>query len=410
MVKQHNHHNSTLSLTARRLKSRWQRLHGYRFGTVLCAGVTGTTFGVNLALTIWASKNFGVSGGVGTIQSGNCQQTKTLSIWLHLVINVLSTALLSASNYCMQCLSSPTRQDIDKAHAQNKWLDIGVPSVRNLRRISWKRIILWWLLAISSLPLHLMYNSVVFDTLSAFDEYNVYVVSKDFLSGAPYTLDPYTRDELPSRLDSLRESNSNNTLKRITLDRKRCILTYGNGFLSKYGDVLAVSTTRNATNSLLDSYRERPFQGYLDGKRSWLCSSNDHILFSCNIEDLANNAQDWIVSGYPIDHCISQEVDEKCALHFSLPIMLVVIICNLIKTTCMILMVLKEGSQPLVTVGDAIASFLVEPDPATKNLCLADKYFFREESWQARRLMWTPERHRWFEAASGVRWLVCNVL
>lgn len=423
----HNAENTSLSRKMRRASSRWQRMQGYRVGVSLAIGTTGIVFAINLALTIWASKTFGVSGGFGTIQRGNCDQTKKLSLWLHFAINVLSTALLGASNYCMQCLSSPTRQDIDKAHAQNIWLDIGIPSVRNLRRIEWKKIILWWLLGISSLPLHLMYNSAVFDTLST-HQYNAYVVTKDFLSGAPYniSIEGEAPADAKTRLDKLRDSispNSDNPLER--LDPKNCILTYG-GLYPKNKDVLLVSNTINATNSFL-----------LGQKNSWgstwlFCGFRQEFYqLTCNVKDAANHAEDWSVSSdlsvhsywhvvspyvvsnlqkYPIDYCLSQTTAEKCALQFSLPIMLIVIICNLIKITCMILIMLMKGPQPLVTVGDAIASFLVEPDPATKNKCLADKYFFRRNDWQARKMTWKFERRWWFHAASKTRWLACNIL
>lgn len=74
---------------------------------------------------------------------------------LHLLINALSTILLNSSNYCMQCFSAPTRKELDKAHSKGKWLDTGVMSTRNLRHIATKRVVLWWLLGVSSLPLHL---------------------------------------------------------------------------------------------------------------------------------------------------------------------------------------------------------------------------------------------------------------
>lgn len=91
----------------------------------------------------------------------DCSLMKKMSMWLHLAINVLSTVLLSASNYCMQCLSSRTREEVDRAHANGMWLDIGVPSVRNLQHISWRRAITWWLLGLSSVPLHLLLVSHV---------------------------------------------------------------------------------------------------------------------------------------------------------------------------------------------------------------------------------------------------------
>jgi len=78
------------------------------------------------------------------------------------MIIILSTVLFPTSNYTMQCLSSPSRDEMKYTHAERRWLDIGVPRVRNL---PWPRIILWRILAISTIPLHLLWNSAVFSTL-----------------------------------------------------------------------------------------------------------------------------------------------------------------------------------------------------------------------------------------------------
>lgn len=56
----------------------------------------------------------------------------------------------------MQRLSAPTRQEVDRAHRAGRWLDIGAPSVKNLWSIGKTRLLIWILLAISSLPLHLL--------------------------------------------------------------------------------------------------------------------------------------------------------------------------------------------------------------------------------------------------------------
>ncbi|KAF1945579.1 hypothetical protein EJ02DRAFT_338180, partial [Clathrospora elynae] len=55
---------------------------------------------------------------------------------LHLIINVFSTMVLAASNYTMQILHSPTREEIDSAHSRGQWLNIGLLSIRNLPYIS----------------------------------------------------------------------------------------------------------------------------------------------------------------------------------------------------------------------------------------------------------------------------------
>ena len=139
-----------------RKKARRFAFNGWYVGVIVCTSTTALVLVINIGLTVWASAKNGLSNGLATIQDGSCQQTKHLSLWLHLAINTLSTALLAASNYCMQCLSSPTRKEVDQAHSHYTWLDIGVPSVRNLRRIARKRVILWWLLAFSGIPLHLL--------------------------------------------------------------------------------------------------------------------------------------------------------------------------------------------------------------------------------------------------------------
>ena len=82
----------------------------------------------------------------------------------------------------MQCLAAPTREELDRAHGRHSWLDIGVNSVRNLWRINTVRALLWLVLAVSSLPFHLLYNSVIFKVLAT-NEYGAVVVNPQFLNG-----------------------------------------------------------------------------------------------------------------------------------------------------------------------------------------------------------------------------------
>jgi hypothetical protein len=63
---------------------------------------------------------------------------------------------MGASNFSMQLLAAPTRGKVDKAHSRSVWLDIGVPSLRNITYISGRRRLVWWILGLSSLPLHFL--------------------------------------------------------------------------------------------------------------------------------------------------------------------------------------------------------------------------------------------------------------
>ena len=98
-----------------------------------------------------------MEGGIGTLYKGSCDKSKVIALWLHLGINAISTLLLSGSNYTQQCLTTPTRTEVDAAHARRRWMDIGVPSIRNLLRIEWERAFLWIAIGFTSIPLHLLY-------------------------------------------------------------------------------------------------------------------------------------------------------------------------------------------------------------------------------------------------------------
>ena len=132
---------------------------GWHTGVLACTTSVGIVLLINVSLTIYAATNpkYKLERGIGTLYEGSCDKSRRIGLWLHLGINILSTLLLSGSNYAQQCLASPTRSEIDAAHAGRRWMDIGVPSIRNLFRIKPERMILWIAIGITSIPLHLLY-------------------------------------------------------------------------------------------------------------------------------------------------------------------------------------------------------------------------------------------------------------
>lgn len=126
---------------------------GVRTGLLLVALILV----INATVTLWASIAFPISSGIGVIYEGTCAQVQRTGFGLHLLINVIGTLLLGASNFCMQCLTSPTRREIDRHHRIKSWLEVGILSVRNLRAIDRSRLWLWFFLAASSFPIHLMW-------------------------------------------------------------------------------------------------------------------------------------------------------------------------------------------------------------------------------------------------------------
>lgn len=147
---------SDMSSLPRSEHSRRGGLDSWRSSLYACSLAAVAVFMINVAFAIAVATKSGFVDGRGVLGEGDCSKTRAANVGIHLVINVLSTVLLASSNYTMQILSAPTRKDIDAAHAEHKWMDVGVPSLRNLKRISRKRAVLWVILACSSMPFHLL--------------------------------------------------------------------------------------------------------------------------------------------------------------------------------------------------------------------------------------------------------------
>ena len=111
--------------------------------------------------------------------------------------------------------------------------------------------------------------------------------------------------------------------------------------------------------------------------------------------------------------CKSEITDEKCKVQFSLGIMIIVICCNFVKACCMITAVVRSREPTLVTLGDAIDSFLRVPDSTTKGMCFADRQYIARE-WKfgrrARPTKWEKNgAQRWWTSAGGGRWVTCYI-
>lgn len=132
------------------------RFSGWRGGLLAAIGICSLVLLLNILLAVLAAIVWKPEDGISTAFTGSCRTAARWTTSLHLLINLFSSALLGASNYSMQRLVAPTRKEIDHAHAKKRWLDIGMPSIRNVAYINRWRALLWILLALSSVPLHFM--------------------------------------------------------------------------------------------------------------------------------------------------------------------------------------------------------------------------------------------------------------
>ncbi|PUU77986.1 hypothetical protein B9Z19DRAFT_1127466 [Tuber borchii] len=408
---------------------------GWHTGVLACATCVVVVLFINVGFTIYATTNpeHKVEGSIGTLYEGSCDQSKKIGLWLHLVINAHSTLLLSGSNYTQQCLAAPTRSEIDPAHAKRWWMDIGVQNVRNLFLIKPERMLLWMAIGLTSIPLHLLYNSAVLTSLGV-NSFVVTVVTSDHFEPGAYSnltgVIPYWGES--RNVSSALESYNASTSTYKDLNPSECIKLYNTDYVSSYRNLFLItqhSSNSTHNNTLLDMIY---VIGYGTSSNSWLCSycRADDIHFyqvprePCNPSQLISN----VTSGLPwsirlttgeeveIGGCKSERAAEKCKVLFSLKIMIIVICCNFVKACCMVIAVIRSREPTLVTLGDAVDYFLRVPDPTTMGICFADRQFIESEwrhGWRTEPRQWKQRRETIDE--STVRFprfqeILCNFL
>lgn len=120
--------------------------------------------------------------------TGTCGATgaSALNAALHILVNILSTAMLASSNMFIQVLNAPSREDVDKCHARGSWLEIGVLSSRNIFRLSRFKTIAWLGFFSSSIRIHLLFNSTIFQFSYNFSRHDLAIVAEPFLDGGKY--------------------------------------------------------------------------------------------------------------------------------------------------------------------------------------------------------------------------------
>lgn len=225
-----------------------------------------------------------LTGESEAIFEGKCSRARSIDLGLHAGINVFAMFFIAGGNYVAQVLASPTRTEVASAHGKQRWMDIGIPSIRNLMGISKGRGLLCAHVVLTAVGIQVM------------------------------LVNPF-----------------------LTQD---AILTFS---ASTPSSSLPETTTQTPAHSLS--------MGRLSVPSPFLTSFSS-----------------------------SSSPSPSPALH---------------------------PPTPLVTLGDAIASFLMEPDHATEGACLVTKADITSGRWgcgEAR--YWFTQSHRWLQTPSKMRWMV----
>jgi hypothetical protein len=167
-------------------------------------------------------------------------------------------------------------------------------------------------------------------------------------------------------------------LKRLSI--QECLDAYATNFQSKYGSVVLISDDFSGINSSISrvySQQVPSSHDYLEtDPYRWICAERRGMVLEqpCSqyISDIRSR-DDWVVYGYKVDRCLADMEGEKCTLEFSLPLAIAVIGTNFVKAVLIVLAPVLLSGAPILTVGDAIASFLRSPDKMTEDNCLLSR-------------------------------------
>lgn len=119
-----------------------------------------------------------------------------------------------------------------------------------------------------------------------------------------------------------------------------------------------------------------------------------------------------VVDGSAVSYCLGETASasqQVCTVNLDGIIFAAVLGLNLFAFLATAATLLIHRFEPLVTLGDAIASFLRDPDPSTRNNCLLTKDNLRTDlgGWGfTEGKYWSPKGpHYWFRSASLAQWL-----
>ncbi|KAI1470550.1 uncharacterized protein F4812DRAFT_269841 [Daldinia caldariorum] len=411
--------------------------------------ISSLVVAVSTSIMAWSVMTYNPNHrGVGTYFSGNCSRASSLNTFIHAAMNILSSLLLSSGNYCMQLLVSPSRHEVEKAHSRGIALRIGIPNVTNLRHISLGRVVGWLSLGATAALLHLVWNSVIFMSLPlvsiprALATADFQVASDNWTASDPlpqrwwWNIPPGDRwGTVKYDLEPVYTLKTN-AASLTRLEPRECIKEYLNPLNSTRGVLVVarnITTEQNDGSSLLDGWMSG--WDYWDAGNYWLCSAYDPGDYTkiCSLEWAdALDDDDWVIgksAGFPnilVDYCLVGDRannEQRCGLHYSLHIMVIVCICSSLQCFLVLwtnLYFRKYDSsgesgrrrRALVTVGDAIADFLNEPSTQPDGISedIKRPRTTKGAFYELRLAQWNESQSYWFTAVGMKTWVIALIL
>ena len=212
------------------------------------------------------------------------------------------------------------------------------------------------------------YNAVISTSQTAID-YKLVLVTESFLNGASFSNDTTNNGAMLSRLDILSLQGQAVRNELVNLTATDCFEQFGGAFETTYSAALLITHLDSDTTSLIQTTDIRP--------------SPNRLIIPNGSASTANTITDLTLDKSSIKFCLAKPGPSPiCSISINTPFLGAVAFLNLLTIASLstILFLLSKSFTPLATLGDAISSFLQDPDPTTRGSCLLSK----TDVWQGR--------------------------
>lgn len=202
------------------------------------------------------------------------------------------------------------------------------------------------------------------------------------------------------------------------LNTQECISAYAKTFQTDRRHIILVTDSNDPANLPMPGYstaneidRGNSTTVWLSGSPfDWMCDGARLEGGSCDSRYKEIVASDWQYYGSTVQYCLSERITPTCRLRFNPGLALVVIVFNLLKAVTLFITWYKVGQQPLLTLGEAVASFLSRSDKFTEHAGWLDRRKLRWEEdpdfQPSTELQVHGERQRWSSALTRFRWFI----
>lgn len=262
------------------------------------------------------------------------------------------------------------------------------------------------------------YNSIFYSALAT-NNYNVLYINENFVNGAEYD-----KQKFPDNAECNVTGIQRNATGFGRLSNQECIALYSKDFVEDRRNVLVVVKNPPTNEGSLLNITSNEFPRKITTEYdafAWICDSpelanqtdtccaNEFGFIPCSkmAPKLLERADQWETGGFEVDYCLSEKVESQCHLHFSLFLMAGVLGFNILKVIGISYVAFRLGEAPLVTVGDAVESFIRYPDRTSEGMCLASHasaVASTKLGYTATSMRFEPIRHRFYEAATWRQW------